>query len=143
MSEVKAYLLNVAAETIRSVMLPAADRLTNISRLIGSSKVDAVRIEGSHIVYVGANSMTDGVHSVTDLKGHASPFAGNLLIVGADENGEMTSVSDSIEDFATKLTIVRPVFVPVFETLTGPDIFGTRVIRLDVRIERSSPKIID
>lgn len=143
MSEVKAYLLNAAAETIRSVMLPAADQLTHIACLIGYSTVDAVRVDGSHLVYVGANSMTDGLHSVTDLKGHAAPFAGNLLIVGADESGEITSVTDSLEGFATKFTIVRPVFVPVFETLTGPEIFGTRVIRLDVRIERSSPKIVD
>ncbi|EJK87396.1 hypothetical protein [Rhizobium sp. AP16] len=143
MSEVKAYLLNAAAETIRTVMIPAADQLAHISKLIGSSQIDVVRIEGSHLLYAGANSLTDGVHSVTDLKGHGSPFAGNLLIVGADERGEMTNASDSIGHFATKLTIVRPVFVPVFETLTGPDIFGTRVIRLDVRIERSAPKIID
>lgn len=87
--------------------------------------------------------MTDGLHSVTDLKGHASPFAGNLLVIGADKSGEMTSVSGSLEHFATKFTIVRPVFVPVFETLTGPVTFGTRVIRLDVRIERSSPQIVD
>ncbi|WP_286181336.1 hypothetical protein [Rhizobium sp. ICMP 5592] len=143
MSEVKAYLLNAAAETIRAVMIPAGDQLTHICKLIGCREVEIVRIERSHRLYVGANSMTDGVHSVTDLKGHGSPFAGNLLIVGADERGEMASVSDGIEAFATKLTIVRPVFVPVFETLTGPDIFGTRVIRLDVRIERTSPKIID
>lgn len=124
-------------------MIPAGDQLTHISTLIGSSKVDVVRIEGSHLLYAGANSLIDGVHSVTDLKGHGSPFAGNLLIVGTDESGEMASASASIELFAKKLTIVRPVFVPVFETLTGPDIFGTRVIRLDVRIERTSPKIID
>lgn len=143
MPEVKSYLLDAATETIRTVMIPAGDQLAHISKLIGCSVVDVVRVERSHLVYVGANSMTDGLHSVTDLKGHASPFAGNLLIVGADERGEMTSVGDNLKHFATKLTIVRPVFMPVFETLTGPDLFGTRVIRLDVRIERSALKIID
>nr|WP_200994520.1 DUF3846 domain-containing protein [Rhizobium rhizogenes]QCL09859.1 hypothetical protein pC5.8b_369 [Rhizobium rhizogenes] len=143
MSEIKSHLLNAAAGTIRTMTLPANDQLKHVYELIGCSTVDVARIDDSHVVYVDENGLVGGLSCVTDLKGHPSPLAGNLLIVGDHENGETTSVSASIEDVAAWFTIVRPVFVPVFETLSGPDIFGTRVIRLDVRIERSTPNIID
>jgi hypothetical protein len=143
MPEIKSHFLNAAAGTIRTVTLPANDQLKHVYELIGCSTVDVVRIDDSHVVYVDENGLVDGLPCVTDLKGHPSPLAGNLLIVGNDENGETTSVSANIKDVAAWFSIVRPVFVPVFETLSGPDIFGTRVIRLDPRIERSTPNIID
>jgi hypothetical protein len=141
--EVKSYLLSTTDGTIRAVMLPAGNRIEHIRKLVGSSGVDVVRIEDSHLLYADNNSLTDGLSSVADLKGHPSPLAGNLLIVGKDESGKTTSVSAGIDDVASWFTIIRPVFLPVFETLRESQILSTRVIRLDIRIERSIPNVID
>ncbi|MFK0166089.1 hypothetical protein [Rhizobium sp. NPDC090279] len=142
MSKAKSYLLNTANGTIRTVMLPTHNRTKHIHELVGSSMVDVVRIEDSHLVYADNNRLADGLPSVTDLKGHPSPFAGNLLIVGNDESSKPASVSASIDDVASWFTIIRPVFLPVFETICESQTVGVRVIRLDVRIERSAPNII-
>lgn len=141
--EAKSYLLSTADGTIRTVMLPAVNRIEHIHKLVGSSGVDVVRIEDSHLLYADNNSLIDGLYSVADLKGHPSPLAGNLLIVGKDESGGTASVSAGIDDVASWFTIIRPVFLPVFETLRESQILSTRVIRLDVRIERSIPNIIE
>jgi hypothetical protein len=142
-SAAKSYLLNTNEGTIRAVMLSARNRTEHIHELIESSKVDVVRVGTSHRVYANNNGLTDGLASVTDLKGHPSPLAGNLLIVGSDATGRTSSVSASIDDVASWFTIVRPVFLPVFETLRGSQTVSVRVIRLDVRIERSTPSIVE
>jgi len=142
MSNARSYLLDTANGTIRTVMLPTRNRTKYIHEFIGSSMVDVVRIQDSHLIYADNKRLTDGLPSVTDLKGHPSPLAGNLLIVGNDENSEAASVSASIDDVASWFTIIRPVFLPVFETVRGSQTVDIRVIRLDVRIERSAPNVI-
>ncbi|MGV1759691.1 DUF3846 domain-containing protein [Rhizobium sp. A22-96] len=142
MPKAKSYLLNTASGTIRTVMLPARNRTKHIHELIGSDMVDIVRVKDSHLVYADNNRLADGLPSVTDMKGHPSPFAGNLLIVGNDESSDTASVSASIDDVASWFTIIRPVFLPVFETVRESQSVELRVIRLDVRIERSAPNVI-
>lgn len=140
--EAKSYLLNPADGTIRTVMLPAGNRTEYIRKLVRASKVAVIGIEDAHLLYTDNNGLIDGLSSVTDLKGHSSPLAGNLLIVGRDESGAAASVSAGIDDVASWFTIIRPVFLPVFETLRESQTLSTRVIRLDVRIERSIPNVI-
>ncbi|WP_245304802.1 DUF3846 domain-containing protein [Rhizobium multihospitium] len=143
MPEAKSYLLSTVDGTIRTVMLPAGNRIEHIRKLVGSSGIDVVRIADSHLLYADNNGLIDGLSSIADLKGHPSPLAGNLLIVGKDESGKTASVSAGIDDVASWFTIIRPVFLPVFETVRESQMLSTRVIRLDIRIERSIPNIIE
>lgn len=140
--EFTAYLIEPAAGTIRYVRVDSDNRLKSIYGLIGCSLVDAVRIGSKHLVYCDDNGLGDGLHSVSELVGHPSPLAGNLVVTGLDEEGETISPHQTISAIADMFSIVRPVFDPVFEEVNQPGMFGVALASLGVRIERQRPIII-
>ncbi|MCA1493183.1 DUF3846 domain-containing protein [Ensifer sp. NBAIM29] len=142
MRTVKTYLVEPLIGTIRIVSIPAENRLGVIRSLIECDLIDMVRIDERHAIVVDDNGLGETLPCVTELEGYASPLAGNLLIIGTDDNGETIDVETEIDEIAARLTIVRPVLHPVFETLSGPLIFGSRLAAMEVRIERNSPKVV-
>lgn len=98
--EFTAYLIEPAAGTIRYVRVDNDNRLKSIYGLIGCSLVDAVRIGSKHLVYCDDNGLGDGLYSVSELVGHPSPLAGNLVVTGLDEEGETIAPHQTISAIA-------------------------------------------
>ncbi len=139
---IHAYLLDVAAATLKPVTLDSANTLAGLYSLIGCSLVDIVRIGDSHTLYCDDEGLTDGLRGFTLLDGHAAPLAGNLVIAGTNAEGETTSITEPLETFAAMLNVVRPVLYPIFETVDMPGVFGSRVRTFSARLERSRPQIV-
>ena len=140
--EFTAYLIEPSAGTIRYVKVDSKDRLKSLYGLIGCSLVDAVRIGNKHLVYCDDNGLGEGLQAVSELVGHPSPLAGNLVVTGLDEEGDTISPYQTISAIADLFSIVRPVFDPVFEEVNQPGMFGVALASLGVRIERQRPVII-
>jgi hypothetical protein len=143
MKTTKAYLVEPLIGTIRVVAVPEENRLAVIRNLIGCDLIDMVRIDDRLALIVDDNGLQETLPCVTQLHDYPSPLAGNLLIIGTDEYGETIDVAAAIEDVASRLTIVRPVLHPVFETLNGPRIFGTRLSAMEVRVEQRPPAVVE
>lgn len=143
MKTTKAYLVEPMTGTIRMVAIPEENRLDSIRTLIGCDLIDMVRIDDQQAIVVDDNGLEETLPSFTQLDGYPSPLGGILLIIGTDENGEIVDVANVIDEVAGRLTIVRPVFHPVFEALNGPRIFGTRLSAMEVRLEHRRPTVID
>ncbi|RXT19592.1 hypothetical protein B5P46_25090 [Rhizobium leguminosarum] len=126
MKTTKAYLVEPITGTIRMVAIPEENRLDDHQAIV-----------------VDDNGLEETLPCFTQLDGYPSPLGGILLIIGTDENGEIVDVATVIEEVAGRLTIVRPVFHPVFEALNGPRIFGTRLSAMEVRLEHRRPTVID
>lgn len=139
---ISAYLVDVAARTIRTVSIERDNTLSDIRRHIGCDMIDMVRIDRLHSIVVDDNGLLDTIPCFTELKDYASPLAGNLLIVGHDNMGETVSPRRSIEDVAAMLTIRFPVFSPQFEVMSGPGMFGSRVGGFEIRVESATPTVI-
>jgi hypothetical protein len=139
---IHAYLLDIFSATLKPVTVDSANTLRDIYRHIGCSLVDIVAIGDRHVLYCDDEGLTEGLSGFTVLEGHPSPLAGNLLITGTNADGETTSVTGSIETIAALLTVVRPVLDPVFETIDGPNVFGSRVRSFRARLERQRPTIV-
>lgn len=137
-----AYLIEPSVGTIRYVRVDSRNRLNSIYTLLGCTMVDAVRIGNKHLVYCDDNGLGDGLHSVSELVGHPSPLAGNLLITGLDEDGDTIAPIQTISAIADLFSIVRPVFDPVFQEVEEPGVFGVTLASLGVRIERQRPTIV-
>ncbi|MGA1834196.1 DUF3846 domain-containing protein [Rhizobium wenxiniae] len=141
-SEFTAYLIEPSAGTIRYVTVDRKDRLNSLYRLIGCSMVDAITIGKKHMAYCDDNGLSEGLQAVSELVGHPSPLAGNLVVTGLDEEGDTISPHQTISAIADLFSIVRPVFDPVFEEVNQPGTFGVALTSLGVRIERQRPIII-
>lgn len=137
-----AYLVDVEQRTIRTVEIDPANGLADIRRHIGCGLIDMVRVDRNHSVVVDDNGLTDELPCFTELRDYASPLAGNLLIVGNDAEVETVSPTRPIEEFAGLLTICHPVLAPVFETLNGPIVFGSRVTGFAVKLKRTVPTVV-
>lgn len=139
---ITAYLVEVERRTIRAVAIDPANTHADIRRHIGCGLIDMVRIDRNHYVVVDDNGLTDALPCFTELEGYGGPLAGNLLIIGVDAMGETVSARRTIEDIAGLLTIRFPVFAPVFERFSGPNVFGSRVIGIEMRVESTAPTIL-
>ncbi len=140
--EFTAYLIEPSAGTIRYVKVDSNDRLKSLYGLIGCSLVDAVRIGNKHLVYCDDNGLGEGLQAVSELVGHPSPLAGNLVVTGLDEDGDTIAPHQTISAIADMFSIVRPVFDPVFEEVNQPGMFGVALASLGVRIERQRPTVV-
>lgn len=139
---ITAYLVEAERRTIRAVAIDPENTLADIRRHIGCAMIDMVRIDRHHCIVVDDNGLTDALPCFTELADYASPLAGNLLVVGIDAMGETVSPRRSIEDIAALLTIRFAVFSPVFETISGPNVFGSRVSGLEIRVQSAAPTIV-
>ena len=137
-----AYLVEVERRTIRIVTIDPGNILADIRRHIGCELIDMVRIDRNHCIVVDDNGLTDELPCFTELKDYGSPLAGNLLIIGTDAAGETVSPSCPIEDFAAMLMIRYPVLSPEFEMLNGPNVFGSRVSGLSVKLIGVVPTVL-
>ncbi|MDG4674758.1 DUF3846 domain-containing protein [Shinella sp. 838] len=143
MKTTKAYLVEPLIGTIRIVAIPEENRLAVIRNLIGCDLIDMVQINETLAIVVDDNGLQEALPCVTQLHGYPSPLAGNLLIIGTDEYGETVDVTTEIEDVASRLAIVRPMLHPVFESLNGPRIFGTRLSAMEVHVDQRPPAIVE
>src|SRR5690606_4088132 len=139
---ITAYFMDVEARTICSVAIDPANGLADIRRHIGCDLIDMVRIDRNHCVIVDDNGLADELPCFTELKGYASPLAGNLLIVGNDAAGDTVSPRRSIEEIAAMLMIRYPVLSPEFEMLNGPTVFGSRVSGFSVKLLDVAPTVV-
>ena len=137
-----AYLVEVERRTIRIVTIDPGNILAEIRRHIGCELIDMVRIDRNHCIVVNDNGLTDEMPCFTELKNYGSPLAGNLLIIGTDAAGETVSPIRPIEDFAAMLMIRYPVLSPEFEMLSGPNVFGSRVSGLSVKLIGVVPTVL-
>ena len=137
-----AYLVEVERRTIRIVTIDPGNILAEIRRHIGCELIDMVRIDRNHCIVVNDNGLTDELPCFTELKNYGSPLAGNLLIIGTDAAGETVSPIRPIEDFAAMLMIRYPVLSPEFEMLSGPNVFGSRVSGLSVKLIGVVPTVL-
>ncbi len=136
------YLVDAKAGTIRSVEIDRSDVLKSIYAHIGCTCIDAVRMDDQHTVYCDDNGLVDGLECFTQLADFPSPLAGNLLVMGVNEEGDSVSPTHSIDVIAGQFLIFRAVFDPAFEHIDRPGIIGTRVAGFDIRIQQDRPKII-
>lgn len=139
---ITAYLMDVEARTIRPVAIDPVNSLVEIRRHVGCDLIDMVRIDRDHCVIVDDNGLTDELPCFTELKGYASPLAGNLLIVGTDAAGDTVSPRRPIEELAAMLRIRYPVLSPEFEMLNGPTIFGSRVSGFSVKLVKVASTVV-
>ena len=139
---ITAYLMDVEARRICTVAIDPANSLAEIRRHIGCDLIDMVRIDRNHCIVVDDNGLTDELPCFTELKGYASPLAGNLLIVGTDAAGDTVSPRRTIEEIAAMLMIRYPVLSPEFEMLNGPHVFGSRVSGFSVKLVGVAPTIV-
>lgn len=139
---ITAYLMDVEARTIRTVAIDPVNSLAEMRSHIGCELIDMVRIDRNHCVVVDDNGLTDELPCFAELKGYASPLAGNLLIVGTDVAGDTVSPCRTIEEIAAMLMIRYPVLSPEFEVLNGPHVFGSRVSGFSVKLVGVAPTIV-
>ncbi|WFU50217.1 DUF3846 domain-containing protein [Sinorhizobium terangae] len=142
MKTTKAYLVEPLSGTIRVVSIPQENRLAVMRSLIGCNRIDFVRMDDRLAVVVDDNGLNGTLPCLTRLDGYPSPLAGNLLIIGTDENGDPIDVAAGIDEIAGRFTIVRPVLRPVFEVLEGTRIFGRQLCAMEVRIELRPPTVV-
>lgn len=139
---ITAYLVEVERRIMRIVRIDPGNILGEIRCHIGCELIDMVRIDRNHCIVVDDNGLTDELPCFTELKGYGSLLAGNLLIIGTDAAGETVSPSCPIEDFAAMLMIRYPVLSPEFEMLNGPNVFGSRVSGLSVKLIGVVPTVL-
>ncbi|THK36485.1 DUF3846 domain-containing protein [Ensifer sp. MPMI2T] len=142
MKTTKAYLVEPLNGTIRVVSIPEENRLAIIRSLIGCDLIDIVRMDDRLAVVVDDNGLNETLPCLTRFDGYPSPLAGNLLIIGTDENGDTIDIAAGIDEIAGRLTIVRPVLRPVFQALEGTRIFGRQLCAMEVRIELRPPTVV-
>lgn len=142
MKTTKAYLVEPLSGTIRIVSIPEENRLAVIRSLIGCDLIDMIRMDDRLAVVVDDNGFNETLPCVTRLDGYPSPLAGNLLVIGMDENGDTVDIAAGIEEIASRFTIVRPVLHPIFQALTGLRTLGSRLKAMEVRIEQRPPTVI-
>lgn len=135
-----AYLIEPDAGTICYVGIDRLNRTRSIRPLIGCQMIDAINIGKRHLVYCDDNGFGGGVRFVCELVGYPRPFAGNLLVTGLGDKGEITSPYQTISAIADLFAIVRPVFDPLFDKLDEPEL--SAMARLNIRIERKAPIIL-
>ena len=70
-----------------------------------------------------------------------TPLAGNLLVTKSDRLGELIDVTENIEAVAPLFTIIRPVLRPVIEVSERPGVIAAEIVRVEIILDRSAPKI--
>ncbi|SHN17091.1 DUF3846 domain-containing protein [Roseibium suaedae] len=139
---VTAFFYDSFSGAIADISLNRETYLEEIKQRIRCSLFDIVRIDDHHDIFLDDNGLTDGLHTIVYLKGFPNPLAGNLVIVGRDENGEIAEPRMNVEEIAAMLTVNRPVMDPEMITLEDPDLIGFSLSGFTIRIEKCAPVIV-
>lgn len=113
-----------------------------IYRLIGCSRLDIAILADHHLVFMDADSISDGLPCFAELNGCEAPLAGNLLITGTNEDEEVTSPMIPIEAFADRIVIARPVLDPVYGPVSESGTPEICICGFKPRLAHSRPTVI-
>ena len=102
----KAYLIHSATKTVSDITI---DDYTEISKNIGCE----IFTTGTHLpngdtIYVDDEGLLINPKFFFMVDGCAHPFAGNGVVVGADEEGESVDVKTKIEDIWAMVKFMSP-----------------------------------
>jgi len=84
-----------------------------VRKLVGCTCLDYVRLDDYIMVYCDDDGLTDGLETCTRINVSGTALAGNLLVVGLNEEGELTFPKPTIEEMADRFTVIRPVMDPI------------------------------
>ena len=140
MSAVKAFLIEPMAGAIRPVTINLEGSYAEIKTLVKCDMIDIVRVNGFDII-VDDNGLNDTVPCLTEVAAAPTPLAGNLLVTKSDRLGELIDVTENIEAVAPLFTIIRPVLRPVIEVSERPGVIAAEIVRVEIILDRSAPKI--
>ncbi|MCK7615009.1 DUF3846 domain-containing protein [Roseibium sediminicola] len=126
---VTAFFYDSFSGAIADISLNKKSYIDEIKRRIKCGLFDVVRIDDHHEIFLDDNGLTDGLHTIAQLKKFPNPLAGNFVIVGRGETGDIAEPRMTVEEIAALLTVYRPVMDTEMTTLEGPDLigFGCRV----------------
>ncbi|MCK7616182.1 DUF3846 domain-containing protein [Roseibium sediminicola] len=139
---VTAFFYDSFCGAIADISLSKESYIDEVKQRIGCGLFDVVRINDHHDVFLDDNGLADGLHTIAHLKNFPNPLAGNLVIVGRDENGDIAEPRMTVEEIAALLTVYRPVMDPEMATLEGPDLIGFGLSGFQIRIEKCAPVIV-
>ncbi|WP_298966591.1 hypothetical protein [uncultured Roseibium sp.] len=134
-----AYLLDSFSGALTTLTLKRETYIDQIKAHINCTFFDVVRIDDHHDVFVDDNGLTDGLYTVSHLKDFPNPLAGNLVIVGRTEEGDIANPRMSLEEVAALFRIYRPVMDPDLTGFQKPGMIGIGVAGFKVRLEESRP----
>ncbi|UES42136.1 DUF3846 domain-containing protein [Roseibium aggregatum] len=141
-ANVTAFFYDSFSGTIADISLNSEGYLEEIKQRIGCGLFDVVRIDDHHDIFLDDNGLADGLHTIAHLKNFANPLAGNLVIVGRNESGDIAEPRMTVEEIAAQITVYRPVMGLELTTLEGPDLIGFGLSGFNIRMEKSEPVIV-
>lgn len=142
-ANVTAFFYDSFSGAIADISLTKESYIDEIKQRIRCDLFDVVRIDDHHDVFLDDNGLADGLHTVAHLKGFPNPFAGNLVIVGRGENGDIAEPRMTVEEIAALLTVYRPAMDPEMTTLESPDLIGFGLSGFNIRMKKSAPIIVE
>lgn len=139
---VTAYFYDAFFGAMANISLSRANYIAEVKQRIKCSFFDVARLDDNHDVFVDDNGLTDGLHTIVRLKDFPNPFAGNLVIVGRDEHGDIAEPRMTVEEIAEMITVYRPVMDPELTNFERPDLIGVGLTGLNIRMDKSEPIIV-
>lgn len=139
---VTAFFYDSFSGAIADIPLNKETYFKEIKQRIRCSLFDIVQIDDHHDIFLDDSGLTDGLHTIVHLKGFSNLLAGNLVIVGRDENGDIAEPRMNVEEIAALITVYRPVMDPELTSLEGPALIGFGLSGFNIRMERSEPVIV-
>ncbi|WP_029063636.1 hypothetical protein [Labrenzia sp. DG1229] len=141
-ANVTAFFYDSFSGAIADISLNREGYLEEIKQRIGCGLFDVVRIDDHHDIFLDDNGLADGLHTIAQLKNFPNPLAGNLVIVGRDEHGDVAEPRMSVEQIAALITVYRPVMDPELSSFESPGLIGFGLSGFNIRMEKSDPIIV-
>jgi hypothetical protein len=141
-ANVTAFCYDSFSGAIADFSLNKESYIDEIKQRIGCGLFDVVRVDDHHDIFLDDNGLADGLHTIAHLKNFPNPLAGNLVVVGRGEGGDIAEPRMTVEEIAELIAVYRPVMDPEMTTLEGPDLIGFGLSGFKIRMEKSAPIIV-
>ncbi len=141
------YLLDPIKRTLFILETSSCRTITEIKKAIDCDSVDAVFIDGEHVIYFDDDGLKPGIDNYTIIDGHPDPFVGKIMIMHR-ELDESVLFADP-QEILSKLRSYRSVIDPIIQTvetgsenittfLSAVNGFTTRIVEIDLVVRRLS-----
>ncbi|KAB0566156.1 hypothetical protein [Brucella pituitosa] len=146
------YLLDPLKRTLFILETSSCKTITEIKKAIDCESVDAILLDGEHVLYFDDEGLKPGIDNYTIIEGHPDPLVGKILIMHR-ELEESVLFADP-QEILSKLRSYRPVVDPIIQIvetgsenittfLSAVNGFTARIVEIDLVVRRLSMANVD
>lgn len=146
---ITALLIDPNRAEARRVPLIVSDdalQLDELYALLGCDLVERAPFDDWHLIWANEEGW-DAATAFTVIDDGANAIAGQFLIIGETDDGELQDVAPEVAPLLARLTCHRCLFEPEFVTRTSETGAGfcveTRLQGVTPRIDRTRPRLVD